>query len=748
MRESDRSIFYSKDVVFENVSKPILPLPDSGEEPTIEDLYVIENTEDHDYEESDVADISTQQNTDSNQTNLELLAEINEGPANNTRSRRQAMTESEIQRIHQEQYDSELSDEDFQTAADNTMILDEEIVNDGNDTEDSEYNPEIASLVQHKVEQEPIPSAEYEEIWESAFTRFDALHECYRTHKHDPTIPKNYRQLMKMKAENHPEYKHYAEAMIKEEANMEEQEVYAKKDILMELPKDRSDRTPHFVDSVWAFAKQYDEQGKLLKYKARLCGRGFKEIHGIDYDEVYSPTVKQKLVRAVVAIAASMRWKIYQDDCKAAYLNARLEKGKWLKLPDGRFVFIQKCLYGLKESAREWFKLVKEYLISLGFKQNPADPCTFFKLNTESKLELVLALFVDDTLTTGEEKLIQEFRTAFRKRFRVSDKGGICKHFLSIKFSEDTENVYMDQTTYINQKLKDYTEYLGHPEQRCATPLLPNFQETLLRAEESHETEPNFPYKALVGSLVYASNGTRFDITAAVSIVSRFGNAPKKLHCDMVRRIYQYLRANPRKLRFQKGGQIKLVGYCDASLGNLEQYASLAGFCFMLGDSIISWKSFKEPVIALSTAEAEYLALTPAVQECIYLQQFLNGLGYKTTKTEIHEDNEACIALAKNPQDKKRTRHIQIRFHWIREQLEKGVFTLISTRTFNQNADLFTKGMHGPQLRTVSTKLGLVNDSAKQGENEVIDASQTLDRSLDRSRSTSDTTLTDVNKEY
>jgi hypothetical protein len=144
----------------------------------------------------------------------------------------------------------------------------------------------------------------------------------------------------------------------------------------------------------------------------------------------------------------------------------------------------------------------------------------------------------------------------------------------------------------------------------------------------------------------------------------------------------------------------------------------------MLGDSLISWKSFKEPVIALSTAEAEYIALTSAVQECIFLQQFFNGLGMKQSMTEIHEDNNACIALAKNPQEKKRTRHIQIRFHWIREQLENKVFSLIPTRTFDQLADVFTKGLHGPQLRAISQRLGLTDDAGKQGENEILEVSQ------------------------
>lgn len=416
---------------------------------------------------------------------------------------------------------------------------------------------------------------EYYEIMESTFNRYDIIHETYRTHKQDINIPKNYNQLIKMKDTNHEEYLKYVTAMEIEEANMIEQQVYLKKDIVDKVPLDNNGNVPRFIDSTWAYAKQYDEKGELIRYKARLCGRGFREIKGIDYEEVYSPTVKQKLGRAIVAISASNNWDLFQDDCKAAYLNAVLEKGKWLKLPNGKFVFIRKCLYGLKESAREWFKLVKSYLVSIGFKQNPADPCTFLKLNELGKLELVLALFVDDILSTGNPQSINDFREQFKKRFRVSDKGGVCKHFLSIRFSKGSDYIYLDQTTYINQKLQDYQEFLGNSLLGCASPLPQNFQEILLTAEQSKDTELSFPYREMVGSLVYAANGTRFDITAAVSIVSRFANNPKKIHCDMVRRIYQYLKANPKKLRFKLGGDIKLVGYCDASLGNLEDYSSV-----------------------------------------------------------------------------------------------------------------------------------------------------------------------------
>lgn len=736
MNEKDRHIFYSKDVVFPKIPEKITKLTGNLNDPTADDLYdENEDYGDEDYVDDEAQNVlnensSTEANTQSSQSQPASDFEINPdamtemqtgiGPILRSNPRRMAMYPAEVQQIRD---DVLLED---QGVIQEPNPEEQEVEEMENDDSDSDFTPETSRRSQHA--QSDWADIEYEEIWESAFTRFDVLHQLYRTHKQDPSIPKNYKQLMEMKSRNDPEYQSYAKAMEMEESNMEEQQVYSKSDIVTALPKDANGRIPHYVDSIWAFAKMFDEKGNLLKYKARLCGRGFREIQGIDYEEVYSPTVKQKLVRAIVAIAASKRWNIYQDDCKAAYLNAILPKGKWLKLPDGRFTFIKKCLYGLKESAREWFKLVKSYIMKLGFTQNQADPCTFFKLSDVGELEIVLALFVDDTLTTGNEKSVQNFRKEFRNRFRVSEKGGICKHFLSIRFSDDEEFVYMDQSTYINQKLKDYEKYLGDPRKGCASALLPNFQDTLKEANESTETEPEFPYREMVGSLVYAANGTRFDITAAVSIVSRFGNNPKKIHCDMVRKIYLYLRANPKKLRFKKGAEIKLVGYCDSSLGNLEDYSSLAGFCFVLGDSIISWKSFKEPVVALSTAEAEYIALTPAVQECIYLQQFLKGLGYVSTKTEIHEDNNACIALAKNPQDKKRTRHIQIRFHWIREQLENGIFTLLPTRTHDQLADLFTKGLHGPQLRTISTKLGLVHDSLKQGESEDIDASLNINR--------------------
>jgi hypothetical protein len=713
--EETRDIIYEKDVVFPKESIPMSKLTDHAEDPTLEDLYI--RTDHLEYDDETVADdttIAPEGNSQSNTSQAVDDTQIEEGLR---RSRRLAASVPSPSVPAPESIENTDNSSQYHTA--NEPIIQDQERNESNSTddEDSEYDPSTEDTYFSNHKDTQISEEEYAEIWESLFLRYDVVHEIYRTHKQDSSIPKNFKQLMEMKRANHPEYHYYEDAMNKEYQNMEEQKVFLKSEIKHEPPCQTDGSPIRFIDSTWAYAKMYDEDGILLKYKARLCGRGFREIQGIDYEEVYAPTVKHKTVRGITAIAASNDWKLYQDDCKAAYLNAVLEKGKHIKLPDGKFVFIRKCLYGLKESARAWFKMVKQYLLSLNFIQNQAEPCVFYKLSKENGLELLLALFVDDILTTGCQDKIAEFRNEFKTRFRMSEKGGLCKHFLSIKFTDDDKNIYMDQQTYVKQKLNDYAKFLGDPRQGSSTPLVSNFQELLLQAATSTDIDSKFPYKELVGSLVYLANGTRFDITAAVSVVSRFSNNPKIIHCEMVKRIYHYLRANPKKLKFTKHGSIKLIGYCDASLGNLENYSSLAGFCFMMGNSIISWKSFKEPVVALSTAEAEYIALTSAVQECVFLQQFFNGLGMSITKTEIHEDNNACIALAKNPQEKKRTRHIQIRFHWIREQLENGVFTLVPTRTLDQLADIFTKGLHGPQIRNISQRLGLVDDTGKQGEN-------------------------------
>ena len=383
-----------------------------------------------------------------------------------------------------------------------------------------------------------------------------------------------------------------------------------------------------------------------------------------------------------------------------------MPKGKWIRLPDNRYVFIKKALYGLKESPREWFKTVEKFMLNENFKQSLHDPCVFFKNGT------MVALFVDDTLSMGPGA--ENFRQKFKAKF-PSSPGNEAKHFIGLRITQNHNSVSLDQEAYIKQKLEEYSTFLD-PNTSYSSPLVPDFTNTLISNENSKDYEPNFPYRSMVGSLVHVMNGTRFDIAAAVSVVSRFLNSPKKIHCDMVRRIYYYLRGNTnRKLTFTKSS-LKLTGYCDASYSNLEDSSSLCGYAFLLGNTPIEWKSLRQPIVALSTAESEYIALTPCFQAGLWLRGFLNEIKIEQNTTTIFEDNQASIFLANNPQNSKRTRHIQVRYHWIRQYLENNSFKLEHCKTKNQLADIFTKGVYGPQLRNTISQLGLLNSSSKQGE--------------------------------
>jgi hypothetical protein len=233
------------------------------------------------------------------------------------------------------------------------------------------------------------------------------------------------------------------------------------------------------IDSTWAFAKKNENDG-TIKFKARLCGRGFRKIHGIDYEEVFAPTVRQKVVRVICSIAAHNRWELFSDDMKAAYLNVVLKEGRWIKLPDGRYVKINRALYVLKESARLWFQMFRDFLISIDFVQSKVEPCVFIKE------KLIIAIFVDDTLSTGPANDIQQFRKALHAKFKISKDGGKCRNFLSIHMDQGKDGIKLCQNQYLQEKLKLFKNHIHeNPNYQVASPLLPSFQETLLQAEQT-----------------------------------------------------------------------------------------------------------------------------------------------------------------------------------------------------------------------------------------------------------------------
>jgi len=276
-----------------------------------------------------------------------------------------------------------------------------------------------------------------------------------------------------------------------------------------------------------------------------------------------------------------------------------------------------------------------------------------------------------------------------------------------MEVTQNNTGIKLNQNQYISQKLKEFDHCLETNIKR-SVPLDPKFQTLLIEAEESTEIERHFPYRSIVGSILFAAIETRPDIACAAGIVSRFLDNPKKIHCDMVRQILYYLRQNPsRELLFKKSNEPKLELFCDASYANNEDYTSISGFAVLYGNSLVSWSSRKQADHALSSTEAEYIAAADASQEALSFRSMLEEIGFYQETTIIHEDNESCIKLSKNPQDTKRTRHIQVKYHFIRNLVKQGIIKLIHCKTQNQLADIFTKGVNGPRLKSITRQLGI-----------------------------------------
>jgi hypothetical protein len=234
---------------------------------------------------------------------------------------------------------------------------------------------------------------------------------------------------------------------------------------------------------------------------------------------------------------------------------------------------------------------------------------------------MLVAVYVDDIISTGTNELeVQMFRNNFKRRFQCSE-GGLMNWCLGMEVTQANRKICINQKQYVRQKFEEFKLILDEKTKRTS-PLDCNFQQLLIDAELSNDYEPGFPYREIVGSLSYAATGTRPDISAAVSIVSRFLEKPKKIHCDMVRRILYYLRFKLiLSFEFGKETDIQLKSYCDASWANPEDYASISGHLSLLGKSLISWSSKKQTVIALSSSEAEYISVSSATQEILWMKQ-------------------------------------------------------------------------------------------------------------------------------
>lgn len=496
----------------------------------------------------------------------------------------------------------------------------------------------------------------------------------------------------------------------KEAATSEYNSLMSKKtwELMPSLPSGKN-----LVGSKWVFSLKRDAQGKVQRYKARMVARGFSQKEGIDYDEVFAPVVRFNTVRAILALAAQYDLEVDQLDVKTAYLNGYIDKEIYMKQPAGfedpqqpeAVCLMKRSLYGLKQSGRCWNKEIDQFLRSLGYRKTSADPCIYVK---GSGATLVfLSLYVDDVIIASRSrKLLDKEKLKLMDGFEMEDQGPI-HHILgmAVTRARDQGKLYMSQEVYVRDMLKRFGMEECKP---ISTPMEINKKMVKLGPDDPGEKAGE--YMAAIGCLLWLSMGTRPDIAQSVAYLAQYCKNPSTEHWCALKRVLRYLQGSKHlSMVYQKFDGNKLLAYSDADwAGDIEKRRSTSGFAFLLGGGAISWLSRLQPVVALSTTEAEYIALTSAAQEHVWLTRLFREIGFgDALGNVIYEDNQGAIHLARDPVAHKRVKHIEIRYHFIRDKVESGEIILEYCPTNDMVADIFTKALSRDKFQRFRGELGL-----------------------------------------
>lgn len=372
---------------------------------------------------------------------------------------------------------------------------------------------------------------------------------------------------------------------------------------------------------------------------------------------------------------------------------------------------LQRCLYGLKQGAKVWNDTICAILGEIGFHQSRADPCLFTK-NVSGKL-VYLLIYVDDIIVASEvEEEIDQIECELKKKVKLSSLGEVS-YFLGIRVSkDDTGNYALDQQNYIAKiaakfqldraKGSKIPMDVGYYRSREGSPPMPN----------------NKDYHCLVGALLYVAVNTRPDISASVSILSRRVSEPTEADWSELKRVVRYLVSTMNyKLNLSCNGvnPFKLIGYSDADWSSdTTDRKSNTGYVFQIGGATICWTSRKQTGVALSSMEAEYVALSEACRELLWLRKLLEDFGLKQDgPTIVFEDNISCIDFITVDRTSRRSKHIDTRRFFAKDLSEKGLVSIRYCPSESMVADIMTKPLGYIKQQQFAVNMGLIGKSVR-----------------------------------
>eukprot|EP00253_Pinus_taeda_P021795 PITA_21795 len=397
-------------------------------------------------------------------------------------------------------------------------------------------------------------------------------------------------------------------------------------------------------------------------------------------------------IRTILSLVIVEDLHLEQIDVKTTFLHGGLEEEIYMQQPQGYEVKgkeklvcrLKKSLYGLKQAPRQWYLKFDKFMSEQGYTRCQSDHYVYLKEKNDGSY-IILLLYVDDMLVVGSNmQEINVLKIKLENSFAMKDLGA-TKQILGMRIIRDKKNrkLTLSQNEYIQKVLKRFNM---HNAKQVSTPFASHFKlskEMCPKTQEDMDYMSKVPYASAVGSLMYAMVCTRPDISHVVGVVSRYMKNPRKEHWMAVKQILSYLK------------------------GDRDNRRRTTGYVFTVGGTAVSWVSKIQSVVALSTTEAEYVAATEASKEMIWLQRFMGELGKEHDMGTLYNDSQSVIHLEKNSAFHSRTKHIQLKYHFIRSVLEDGELKLEKIHTSQNHVDMLTKFVTREKLRICSVSIGL-----------------------------------------
>lgn len=453
-------------------------------------------------------------------------------------------------------------------------------------------------------------------------------------------------------------------------------------------------------------------------YKARWVAKGFHQRPGEDFNETYANTVNPVVYRLILAFAALSGWEIHQWDVKSAFPNANLTEEVYVKQPTGfeqegkehLVCLLNKALYGLKQSAREWEHCLRALLKEIGIIYMPIDQSVYY--STEG-IPIILITHVDDILALSPSvSRVSEVYNLLHSKITLKNMGE-ANTFLGIQILRDKKRktITLHQSKYTQRILQKYRpNYTPRKVASEAVPILQGQKVDKFGGEQTPELITQ--YQQQIGAILYLTTKTRPDIAYATGLLSRYMSNPGPEHFKVLDKLWKYLATNPEYGLHYHSESPELAGYCDSDWGgDLETRRSTTGFIYLFRGTPLSWNSKLQKTTALSSCEAEYMALKEAIKEQEYLKAIGNALPFFPTLLNpelLYTDSQSAIQLANNPGHHYRTKHIDIQYHFVRQKVQEKDCNLVYVPTEQQLADFLTKAIPALKWKAFIQGIGLI----------------------------------------